>query len=311
MTDNTDTKPRIFVTGAGGFVGRALMSELSARGLDATGVVRPGKTAPSGQTLHADLAQKPPVLPRASPQDTLVHLAAKAHDRNATQDDFQTGTVGVAENVALAARRAGFTRIVSVSSIGARVAAEKRKEARAYGHAKLAAEAAMNSLRNEDTSVVTIRPPVIYGAGAPGNFGVLQKLIARGVPLPIAFARAERSYLSVENFADFLCTLCVASDELFRKLDGKFLEPADGKPISTRDLARKIGEISGKPVRSLPVPLPLLKLLGMLLGRSDQVSGAIAPLVVENDPETQRPLNWSPLHDFDTGLQRMYTAKID
>ena len=67
----------------------------------------------------------------------------------------------------------------------------------AYGRSKLAAEQA---IREAGPSFTILRPVVIYGDGAKGNFAFLHKISRLPIPLPFGALTAQRSVLSIGNF---------------------------------------------------------------------------------------------------------------
>jgi UDP-glucose 4-epimerase len=65
-----------------------------------------------------------------------------------------------------------------------------------------AAEAGLKtSAQDGDLRITVIRPPLIYGAEAKGNFALLAKAVKRGIRLPFAGIRNHRAFLSVENLS--------------------------------------------------------------------------------------------------------------
>ena len=50
--------------------------------------------------------------------------------------------------------------------------------------------------------VVIIRPPLVYGPGVKGNFASMQRLVARGVPLPLGAIHNKRSLVALDNLID-------------------------------------------------------------------------------------------------------------
>lgn len=300
----------IFVSGAGGFVGQALVPQLRAAGLRVVGLTRNTPCDGCDDSIVGDLAETVPDLSRSSEGDTFIHLAAKVHDRSADEDAFMHDTVQCAQNVARAITVSPIRRVVHLSSIGARIAAENERQARLYGKAKLAAEQAFEHVFGQDGGVclVTLRPPAIYGPGAPGNFALLETFIRKGIPLPLGRAIAQRDYLFIDNLVELLVMLCTLPDKLFVQVGGKSFEPSDGDPVSTRDLVRRIAFLIGKRARTLPVPTSLLKFAGVVTGRQNQVSGALSPLSTRKKPSLEAIIGWKPRQSLSDGLARMYQS---
>ena len=127
----------------------------------------------------------------------------------------------------------------------------------AYGMSKAAAEQRLRELAGTvDMRVTVIRPPLIYGAGAVGNFRLLAKAVQRGVPLPFAAIRNRRAFLGVQNLVSFIANRL--SDA-----DGKYevFLLADDEQLSTPEFVRKIAAAAGKPARLVPMPETALRML--------------------------------------------------
>ena len=226
---------KVHVTGATGFIGKALVAELKKAGHE---VVRDL----GGATV-------------------VVHLAGIAH-RNANEDELQTVNVGLAQRVAKSAARNG-ARFIFMSSAkvhGEQSTAPLNESSPLmpldrYAESKARAEDSLRSI--PDLSLTILRPPLVYGAGVKANFLALVRAIGRGWPLPIASIKNRRSLIYVGNLVDAI-KACL-------DVPGTFLV-ADGEAVSTPQLCREIGEALGRPARLFPFPPPLLprKLAGSL-----------------------------------------------
>jgi len=181
--------PRALVTGATGFVGRALTARLLADGWEVAALVRdPARLDPAAEAIVADLAA-PATLTVDRAYDALFHLAAQLPAADATEADFWTRNVGATEALLAAAERAGVARFVymsSISVIGAPVATPVGEDHptapdNPYSASKLAAEQACVAAQARGQSVVSLRLTSPYGPG-----------MAKGTVLPFFVARALR-----------------------------------------------------------------------------------------------------------------------
>jgi nucleoside-diphosphate-sugar epimerase len=145
---------------------------------------------------------------------------------------------------------------------------------------------------------VILRPPLVYGPGARGNFARLVRLVARGVPLPLGAVRNRRSLLYVGNLVDAI----VRALEHPAGANQSFMV-SDGEDLSTPELVRRIARALGKPARLVPVPPALLRLGGTLAGRSADVARLLDDLVVDSSRIRAR-LDWTPPCRLDEGLDR-------
>src|SRR5207342_3464130 len=136
-----------------------------------------------------------------------------------------------------------------------------------YARSKLEAEQLVaEALRGSSTELVVLRPPLVYGAGAKGNFARLVRLVRRGMPLPLASVHNRRSLVYVGNLVD----------AIVRSLDhpaaaGRTYVVCDSEDVSTPDLVARIARVLGQHPRLVAFPPVLLRLAGALIGRADEV----------------------------------------
>lgn len=305
---------RILVSGANGFVGRALCEELAQRGHAVTGLVRtPGGSLPSVEEwVHdgRDFANLEAAWPRDLVADCVVHLAARVHVMRDDATDplaaFRATNVEGALRVAAAAHRHGVRRMVFVSSIKALAETDGGRPLResdtpapedAYGRSKLEAEQALLRFGEQSgLDVVIVRPPLVYGPNVRANFLSLMSAIARGLPLPLGAIGARRSMVYVGNLAHALAHC--ATDP--RAAHGCF-HVADGDDPTVAGLARALGRHLRKPARLLPVPASWLRAAGRLTGRTQQVDRLVSDLRVDT-ARLRETLDWQPPYSIDEGL---------
>lgn len=292
---------KIAVTGASGFVGQALVAGLRAAAHDAVPVTR------AGGANYGDASALAGAFEGA---DSVMHLAARAH-RRGSDADFESN-VHVARTVAQAARDAGVERFVLVSSIGVngnvthgRPFSEGDEPApvEPYARSKWQAEQAVRSvLADAATDFVIVRPPLVHGPDAPGNFGRLVHAVARGWPLPLASIRNARSLVGLDNLVDFLVRCAAhpaAANELFLI--------ADGEDLSTPDIIRCIGRGLGREARLLPFPPALLRAAARAMGRAHMAESLCDSLQVDAS-KARRLLGWRPRITAAAGIESAAAA---
>jgi len=304
----------VIVTGASGFVGRALSAALSERGHVVTGLVRRDMgSGEIGRTwVHAapDFEGLAGEWPADLKADCLVHLAARVHVMRESPADpvaaFRATNVEGSLRVAEAAYRHGVSRFVYVSSIKAlgetdcgtplREMDRPRPED-AYGQSKCQAEQALRAFGAQTgLDVVVVRPPLVYGPGVRANFLSLMRAIAHGFPLPVGAVAARRSLVYVGNLAHALATCATdprAANDCFHV--------SDGEDLSVPGLARAIGHHLGRPARLVPVPVPWLRVIGKVSGRSSQVDRLVSSLCVDIS-HLRMALGWQPPFSMSEGL---------
>ena len=215
---------RVFVTGAGGFIGGHLCAELAARGVARVASMQGA--------------------------DAVVHLANIAHSRAPESELRRVNVEGTLERAREAAQ-CGARRFVYLSSALAAGAADR------YGRSKLAAERGLAQLRGIE--VVILRPPLVYGPGVKANFLALMRAVSRGMPLPLASVDNRRSLVYVGNLVDAVIH-CLESPQA----PGRNLGVSDGPGVSMPELCRRLGEALGRPARLFPFPPALLARLPVL-----------------------------------------------
>lgn len=295
---------RVLVTGANGFAGAAICRHLLAEGWQLRGAVRrAGATLPDGveKVVVGEVDGTTDWAPALDGVAGVVHCAARVHVlREAASDPlaaFRRVNVEGSRNLAAQAAAAGVRRFVFLSSIGAAVAEDSPGRANPYQQSKLEAEAALRDLcAGTDMNLVMLRPPLIYGPGAPGNFRRLAGLIAAGRPLPLAAIGNRRSLLYVGNLAG-----AVGAALRCERSPAAPLALSDGEDLSTPELARRIGRACGRPARLFPLPAALLRLAGRLLGRAAAVEALTGSLTIDNGP-IRKSLGWSPAFSVEEGL---------
>lgn len=161
------------VTGASGFVGRALVGLARREGLEVIGLVRSEKSAQAVTALGAGARvvarlETEPLAAALKGAQVVVHLAMIGHERGG--ETYESVNVGGTRAVAEAARRAGVPRVLLFSGLGVAHYGLKRRCTNPYFLSKLAAEV---ELFRFGPGAVVFRPSYIVG---PGD-GLVTKLL--------------------------------------------------------------------------------------------------------------------------------------
>ncbi|MHB9159181.1 MAG: UDP-glucose 4-epimerase family protein [Thiobacillus sp.] len=305
---------RVVVTGASGFVGRALCAELLRCGHSVKGTLRQIEGIPA-----LEKGAEPVVVGAINAAtdwkaalagcDVIVHLAARVHVMDDKASDplaeFREVNTEGTLNLARQAVDAGVKRFVFISTIKVngegRDAAYRETDTPApadeYAISKWEAEKGLHRIAADTgLEVVILRPPLVYGPGVKANFLRLMRTVARGWPLPLGAIGNRRSLLYLGNFVDAI-RLCVehpgAAGQTFL-LD-------DGEAVSTPDLIRALAHAMGRPARLLAVPVGLLELAGALLGKRAAVARLAGSLYVDSSAIRSR-LGWVVPYSLQQGL---------
>ncbi len=308
---------KIFLTGANGFVGSRLFSQLQhVPTFQVAGLCRRLSHGGEGSGLHAvgDLQQSDLTV-LLSGADVLIHAAARAHIMKDEIADplaeYRRVNVDGTLSLARQAVAAGVKRFVFISSIkvnGETTAKEKAFRADdkpapedAYGLSKLEAEQGLTQLAaSNGMEVVIIRPPLVYGPSVKGNFASITKLVEKGLPLPLGAIQNKRSFIGIDNLVDLIIR-CIdhpaAANQVF--LAG------DGEDLSTTELLRGVGEAMGKPARLIPIPAGMLQFGATLLGKKAIAQRLLGSLQVDIT-KTCELLDWKPPYTVEEGLRRCF-----
>ncbi len=307
--------PRLLITGAAGFVGRAACQVAVSHGLAVKGALRQGGEIPNGVEpfVVGEINDATNWSSALHDVNTVVHLAARVHIRHDAAADpliaFRTVNVKGTNNLARQAASAGVRRFVFVSS--AKVNGEGTRPGRAfteadapdprdaYGLSKLEAELGLNEIAMETgMEIVIIRPPVVYGPGVKANFAALMRAVQRGWPLPLGAVHNQRSLVALDNLVDFIVT-CLSHPQAANQT---FLV-SDGHDLSTTELARGLARAAGMRARLVPVPVWALRAGAALLGKGDAVQRLCGNLQVDIS-KARNMLGWVPPISMDEGLCR-------
>ncbi len=306
---------KILVTGANGFVGSALCAELARRECSVRGVVRePSRSA----GLRCELVNVGDIGPATDWSEALegvevvAHLAARVHVmRDSASDplaEFRRVNVAGTLNLARQAVDAGVRRLVFISSIGVNGAEtfdmpftpeDKAAPHSPYAISKHEAELGLRQIAQETgLEVVIIRPPLVFGPDAPGNFNKLLRIVHKGIPLPLGAIHNQRSLVALDNLVDLIVTCLhhpAAANQTFLV--------SDGEDLSTTALLRRTAAALGRPARLIPVPAPVLRTVARLLGKADFAQRLCGSLQVDIS-KTRELLGWSPLVSVDEALRK-------
>lgn len=303
----------VLVTGATGFVGKALVARLVETGrFRVRGAVRRGADYLPTTVERAVVGDLTPDLNwqlALSGADAVVHLAGRVHEmRDAAADplaEFRRVNVAGTLNMARQAAVAGVKRFVFVSSVkvngegGVYNESDPPAPKDAYGISKHEAELGLLAIASETgMEVVIIRPPLVYGPGVRANFRLLLRMVARAIPLPLGAIHNRRSLVAVDNLVDFIITClehAAAANETFLV--------SDGEDLSTTDLIRRLARAMGRPARLIPVPTSVLMAGATLLRKGDVAHRLLGSLQVDIS-KARALLGWKPPLSVDEALQR-------
>ena len=311
---------KVLITGCNGFVGWHLCRRMLDEGILVRGVSRTieKSNGPFEQVCVGDIGPYTDWNDAMSGVDTIVHLAALTHVMDDIASDLESAFVKVnsygTETLAKAAINRGVSRLVFISSVKVNGDGTSKKNSIAYTEidsplpndayalSKWKAECVLNKIASETGfEIVILRPPLVYGPKVKANFLRLLKVVERGIPLPLASVKNQRSLIYLDNLVDAIVT-CIKHP----KASGQTYFVSDGDDVSTPDLIRRIGSALGRPARLFPFPPLMLKMVGITTGKSATIDTLLRSLTI-NCSKIRRELDWKAPFSMDQGLRE--TAK--
>jgi nucleoside-diphosphate-sugar epimerase len=311
----------ILVTGASGFVGRALINKLLANSdykifaavrksiSDFPSVVEQWKFDGISSTTDWNNALQG--------IDCIIHTAARVHIMSDTVNDpleeFRSINTKGTLNLARQAAESGVKRFVYLSSIKVNgestqldmpfIEDNKFVPTDPYALSKYEAELGLLELaKKTQMEVVIIRPPLVYGPGVKANFLNIMKWLNKGIPLPFGSIHNKRSLVALDNLVDLILT-CIdhhaAANQVFLV--------SDGEDLSTTELLQRVASALGKHSRLLPINQKLLELSLTLIGKKSLSQRLCSSLQVDIS-KAKKLLNWTPPISVEEGLRKTAEA---
>ena len=305
---------KVLVTGATGFIGKFLVLELLKQNFNISIAVRQ-KTNLFPDTIKqfvvGEFENNPDFSASLSEVDCVIHLAGKAHvidkAKVSVLDKFRKINTELTLNLAKQAVTAGVERFIFLSSIRVNGNQNNRpfleidipNPQEPYAISKYEAEQCLLKLaQNSSLKVVVIRPPLVYGNNAPGNFGrLIQWADAKFIlPLPLGAVNNARTLVAIDNLVSFIITCALhpkAANEIFLI--------SDNGTFSTTQLLKNVAKAFNKKALLLPVPVCWMIFAAKLLGKEADAVRLFSSLVVDSS-KAKDLLDWHPVTSMDEQL---------
>ncbi|MET0278694.1 MAG: NAD-dependent epimerase/dehydratase family protein [Pseudorhodoplanes sp.] len=301
---------RILITGASGFIGRALTRALSGAGFDVIAAARDVTAVPLAPHVRAvalpDLALPVDWRPLLADVDAVVHLAGIAHVQDGpSNDNYDRVNRLATKELALACSlNSNIRRLVFVSSIRAQAGpaadhslteTDTPQPTDAYGRSKLAAEA---FVRGYGVPFTILRPVVVYGPEVRANIAQLRRAASLPFPLPFGAFGNRRSLLALENLISALRFVLETPSTA-----GETYIVSDPSALSFAELIATLRKASGRSPGLLPIPPGWIGAALRTAGKGDVWERIGASLVA--DARKLREAGWQPPTDTPHGLSEL------
>jgi len=287
---------KVLLTGATGFLGKYLLSELNAQIIQVDTI---GRTAEN--RFQCDLAKDSLTLQSDSSYDMVVHNAGKAHfvpQNEAEGKVFYDVNVGGTEKLldAILSLKNKPKCLVFVSTVavyGLELGENIDETApllgnTPYARSKIMAEEMIQTwCASNGVNCVILRLPLVVGENAPGNLGAMEKAIRKGYYFRLGSGLARRSMVNAVDVAKLIPSL-IEMNGVYNLTDGlhrsfaemdTFLAQKHGKTV------KKIPVWMGKWAAKLGDFIPGFPLNTYRLGKLEQS-------LTFNDDKARRELNW-------------------
>lgn len=289
---------RILVTGASGYLGSNLIQEL-----DSADVVcfsrRRTNSIKGKEFVIDDIAYFSDILSQIDSIQTVVHLAAIAHNKSQSIEEYYRVNYNEALKFARSAANSGVKRFIYISTVnvyGDSVLDRPYNELDSGSNLDAITQIRINFenslLKLEmDTSmkVVIVRCPLIYSICAPANFSKFVKLSANFSLLPFGSFNSMRSYLSLDNFLNAIMSIINCKDEC----SGVY-NLCDNQDISIREMSMLVAGYYGKAPLQIYIPIFLISAADFILGGIRLSRTFLQPFEVSCD-KFVRDFGWKPV----------------
>lgn len=290
-------KQGILLTGASGFIGSCVNELLDYRcSIACRNMIIDSRNAKA--VLFSDILKPGSINNHFDGINVVIHMANLAHQKHYSSTELNFVNVDNTLTLASRASECNVRRFVYVSSIVVNgqpssnsifSSISKALPNTLYAQSKLDAELGLKKIAAETgLEVVIVRPTLVYGANAPGNFGALTRLVQKLPFLPFGLASNKRDFIYVQNLASLLITCAEHPNAA-----GHTFLASDGETVSIKEFTNAIAGGMNKNLIQLPVPVSLMRLSASLMGKSAMAEQLLGNLQVDSS-NAQEVLGWTP-----------------
>lgn len=304
-------------------LGRTVVERLAARGDEVVAFQR-RTTGLDIEEVLGDIADADAVEGAVAGAEAVVHLAARVAVSGAWAEFQKTNITGT-KNVIVAAREAGASKFVHVSSpsvahagrslVGVGAADANATSARGpYARSKAFAEIAALAANSTGMAVVAVRPHLVWG---PGDTQLVGRIVERARQGRLAIIGAGTSLIDstyIDNAGDAL----VAALDRAHDIGGRAFVVSNGQPRPVRELINRIVLAAGLPSPKVRVPYAVARSGGLIVEKVWERQGRtedppMTSFLAEqlgtahwfDQRETRAALGWTPTVTLEEGFARL------
>lgn len=270
----TESPAKVLVTGGGGFLGGAILRQLTERGDRVTSFSRrvyPELTSLGVEQIRGDISDKTVVESACKGVDLVFHIAAKPGVWGDYSDYYRINVIGT-QNVIAACKKHGVLRLVYTSSpsvvfngtdmegVNESVPYPDTFQSH-YPRTKAIAEQAVIAAADEGLKTIILRPHLIWG---PRDNHLVPRIIQRANRLVrVGNGKNRVDTIYIDNAAD---AHILAADGLEKnpKLSGKVYFISQNDPVPLWDMVDDILKTAGLAPVQRSVPRKLAWMIGAL-----------------------------------------------
>jgi GlcNAc-P-P-Und epimerase len=271
---------KVTVIGGSGFVGTNLCKELASKKQDFEILDLKMSNQFPEHCKIADVRQID-TLRKMISGDVVVNLAAVHRDDIRDKSEYRSTNVNGAENIALVCEQKGIHKIVFTSTVAVygfsdpgTTEAGVINPFNEYGRTKFDAEEKLRAWRNRTkSSLIIVRPTVIFGEGNRGNVYNLLSQIASGKFVMVGDGKNKKSMAYIGNVVSFL-EKCIYTDKKYG-----LYNYVDTPDLTMNDLVSEVrSKLRGKEGVGLRFPYWLGLLIGYSMDLVSKLSGKNLPI---------------------------------
>ncbi len=306
-------KNKVLITGANGFIGSYLCNSLKQKNIPYTAIIRKlTKDLVFEDVFECDLTSDFNLIKALKDCHTVVHCAGKAHNfknNSSDKDHFNELNHLATKKLAIQASNSGVKKFIYISTAGVMglnseeqrpfKVCDQTKPQNLYSFSKLDGENSLiEACKSSDMNYTIIRPPMVYGFNAPGNWLRLISLINLKIPLPFKNINNKRSFVFIGNLCDLIMTILNSEKSI-----NKIFFVSDDEDISTSDLIDKISRRLKIFPRIFYLNKKFILFFAKTVGKKSVINQLFESFQIDLS-FTKETLEWRPKYSIDEGIEK-------